>query len=851
MIGKTISHYRIIEKLGEGGMGVVYKAHDTSLDRDVALKFLPQCLTSDANEKDRFRHEARAASTLNHPNITTIHEIGEHEGQLFIAMEHVEGITLKQLLETEPPSLKRVFDIAIQVCDGLAAAHEKGIVHRDIKSENVMLTPKGQAKIMDFGLAKVRGATKLTKAGSTLGTAAYMSPEQAEGEEVDQRSDIFSFGVVLYELLTGRLPYRGEHQAALIYSILNEEPPPLARFNEKASDELQRIVSKALAKDREERYQHVDDMLADLKRERKALEYARTGHLRPSTVQPPAAWEEPAPPAPATIRKKSYPRYLVPAAIVALAVVFIVLFNPFNFQIGLRKTAAQDRKSVAVLPFTNMSGDKEDEFFSDGITEDIIAQLSSIAELKVISRTSIMQYKNSNKSLRDIARELNVATVLEGSVRRAGNQVRIVAQLIDATNDEHLWAQTYDKEMTQIFVIQSDVAEQIASALRARLSPREKEQLAKKPTENLDAYSYYLKGREYYYHYTKRDNDNAIDLFKKALELDPNYARAYAGLGDAYGQGVEKWSFPQSWLDSSIAVSRKAISLEPDLAEGYKALGLAYGDKGWLRKSLEEYQKAIALNPNYHPAVGNIGYVNMTLGKLDVAMQWQKRSVALNPIIPYSYLGVAAVYWHLGEFTKGVEWADKALALQPDLLEAQWGLGMTELGQGEYQKAVERARKILAAQPDALAGLQLAADAELLSANYGQAEQYLEKTISIDSTSGLASLGYIYWKTGRKDEARKMFARALRNSERALAQGNEFPGLLYDLARISALQGNKAEAYTWLQKAIDAGWRFYRLAEIDPLMEDLRTEDRYKQMMADVKAKVDEMRRRVEEMEKE
>lgn len=279
MIGQTISHYKISEKLGEGGMGVVYKAHDTTLDRVVALKFLPHYLTSDPTEKERFYHEARAASSVLHPNVAVIFEINEHDGQVFIAMEYVEGKTLKLVVAQEPLSIKKVLDIAIQVSDGLSAAHEKGIVHRDIKSDNIMLTPKGQAKIMDFGLAKMKGAAKLTKTGSTVGTAAYMSPEQAEGEEVDHRSDIFSFGVVLYELLTSKLPFRGEYHAALMYSIVNEEPPPIARFNEKAGDDLQRIVSKALAKDREERYQHADDMLADLRRERKALEYVRTGSL--------------------------------------------------------------------------------------------------------------------------------------------------------------------------------------------------------------------------------------------------------------------------------------------------------------------------------------------------------------------------------------------------------------------------------------------------------------------------------------------------------------------------------------------------------------------------------------------
>ena len=277
MIGSTISHYKILEKLGEGGMGVVYKAHDTILDRDVALKFLPHYLTSDPTEKERLHHEARAAAALTHTNIAVVYEIGEHDGQIFIAMEYVEGQTLKEIGAKESLSVKKILDIATQVCEGLAAAQEKGIVHRDIKSDNIIVTPKGQAKIADFGLAKLRGATKLTKTGSTLGTAAYMSPEQAQGENVDHRSDIFSFGVVLYELMAGRLPFKGEHQAALLYSLVNEEPQPLARFNEKVTPEIERIVLKALAKDREERYQHADELLADLRTERKRLEYAREG----------------------------------------------------------------------------------------------------------------------------------------------------------------------------------------------------------------------------------------------------------------------------------------------------------------------------------------------------------------------------------------------------------------------------------------------------------------------------------------------------------------------------------------------------------------------------------------------
>ena len=856
MIGRTISHYRIVEKLGEGGMGIVYKAHDTSLDRDVALKFLPLYLTSDSNEKERFHHEARAASALSHPNITTIYEIGEHEGQLFIAMEYVEGRTLKQLVESEPPSVKKALEIAIQVGEGLAAAHEKGIVHRDIKGENVMLTPKGQAKIMDFGLAKVKGATKLTKAGSTLGTAAYMSPEQAEGEEVDHRSDIFSFGIVLYELLTGKLPFRGEHHAALLYSIVNEDPPPLARFNEKASDDLQRIVSKALAKDRDERYQHVDDMLADMRRERKALDYAKTAHARSAALQPPQPAEppaeEPAPPARRARPKRALAKYLVPAAIVAAAVILVVLINPFDLQIGLKKTSAQDRKSVAVLPFTNMSGDKEDEFFSDGVTEDIIAQLSNIGDLKVISRTSTMQYKNTTKNIREIARELNVATILEGSVRRADSQVRIVAQLIDATSDKHIWAQTYDKELTQIFAIQSDVARQIASALEAELSPREKERLAKQPTGNIDAYAYYLKGREYYSRYGKQENENAIELFKKALELDPGYALAYAGLGDAYSQRASKFGFQQDWVDSSIAVGSKAISLDPTLAEGYKALGLAYQYKGWLKRSLETYRKAVELNPDYEPAVANIGWVNGILGNFDEALRWHKRALALSPMVAFSYVGVGSAYLDLGDYSLATEWFNKALALQPDLQYAQWFLALASLAQRQYKQSIGRVESILASDPDNIMSLGLMGDAEVLLGDYPRAEECFARTVAIDSVYGNSiGLGYVYWKTGRQKEAQKMFARSLEVHRKQLTQGDEGSNVPYDMAAIYAIQGDKTEAYEWLQKAIDAGWRYYRSAEVDPTLENLRGDDRFKKMMADVKAKVDEMRKRVEEMDKE
>jgi len=489
MLGKTVSHYRITEKLGEGGMGVVYRAEDTILKRTVALKFLPRELTRDAGAKERFIREAQAASALDHPNICTVFEVNEADDQTFIAMACVEGGSVKDRLAAGPMDIDVATDVAAQVAEGLEEAHDKGIVHRDIKAANIMLTPKGQAKIMDFGLAKLSGGSGLTRTGVTMGTVAYMSPEQVRGEEVDRRTDVWSLGVLLYEMVTGHMPFEAEYEPAAMYSILNENPRPMAAFRPDVPVELEHIVETALAKSLEERYQTASEMKGDLR----ALRAGRT---------------------------------------VGVAEQFIA-------------RARFAKKSIAVLPFKSLSDSKEDEYFSDGTTEDIISQLSKIGELKVISRTSAMRFKNTTKSLREIGRELDVATILEGSVRRSGDRVRIVSQLVDTRTDEPLWTETYDRQMSDIFEIQSDVAQKIATELRAQLSPEVKRRMERKPTESLEAYDYYLKGREYYYRYRKQDNEHAIELFKKALELDPDYALAYAGLGDALQEGEHAAFIPR------------------------------------------------------------------------------------------------------------------------------------------------------------------------------------------------------------------------------------------------------------------------------------------------------------------
>ena len=710
MIGKTISHYKILEKLGEGGMGVVYKAEDTKLDRVVALKFLSQHLTSDSTEKERFYHEAKAASSLNHPNITTIHEIQDHDNQLFIAMEFVEGKTLKQLMEQESLLLKRVLDIAAQVCEGLAAAHEKGIVHRDIKSENIMLTHKGQAKIMDFGLAKVKESTKLTKAGSTLGTAAYMSPEQARGEEVDQRSDIFSFGVVLYELLTGQLPFKGEHHAAIVYSIINEEPQPVVRYNNKVSADLERIVFKALAKDKEERYQHIDDLLADLRRERKSLEYVKT-----TTLVQPVETQKP-------LKKRMLPLVLAGLAVLILVVGYLALFN--------KKEPESGRKMLAVLPFENL-GAPDQEYFAAGITDEITTHLAKVSGLGVISRTSVLQYKNTKKTVQQIGKELGVQYVLEGTIlwdnSGANNRVRINPQLIRVKDGTHVWAETYDRVLEQIFVLQSDIAEKVASALSITLVEAEHRYIAAKPTENLEAYEYYLRGKDYWNRiYGEKDDRIAIEMYEKAVELDPTFALAYADLSLAHAW---MYWFSSDQTDERLSKAReavdKALKLKPDLPEAHLALGYYYywGSRDYDR-ALEQFAIAEKGQPNNSDLIKAIGFVQRRQGKFEQAMTNLKKAAELNPLSYGEPEDIALTYGYMRKYAEVEYYFDRAITLAPDnpsaYSEKSW---LYLLSEGDTKKA----RKVLREATGKADVSQFAADLGWLDVLDGEYQTALDR----------------------------------------------------------------------------------------------------------------------------
>jgi TolB-like protein/tetratricopeptide (TPR) repeat protein len=777
--GSTFAgRYKIIEELGRGGMGVVYKAEDTKLKRTVALKFLPPELTHIPDVKDRFMREAQAAAALDHPNICTVYELDEAEEKTFISMAYMEGQSLRKKLESGPLELDEALRIALQVAQGLQMAHKNGVVHRDIKSANIMVTEDMQAKIMDFGLARMTGGTLITQEGTAMGTIAYMSPEQAQGEEVDHRTDIWSLGVVLYEMFGGQLPFVGEQDQAVVYSILNRKPKPITDLRSEIPVSIGQVVDKALEKNPDERYQQIDELLDDLK--------SISAGIMPEEIK-------------ARLRKAKLRRrkriILYAGAAGFLIIATLVVLTLFTGSAG-----AID--AIAVLPLENLTGDPQQEFFVDAATDELIGQLAQIAALRVISRRSVMQYKGAERPLPEIAEELNVDALVEGTVSRVSDSVRIRVQLIEALPEErNLWAQTYERDMTDVLVMYKEMARTIVDKTRVKLTPDEEAKLASTRQVNPEAYEAYIKGRSHWYKLTSQDLELALQYFELALEKDPDYALAYAGIAEVWigfrVQGLAPSS--EAWPKVKEA-ALKALELDDTLAEVQFMLALVdLGEWDW-RDSEKAFQRALELNPNYPDARAYYSQLLFMMRRPEEAMVQIEQAMELDP---FNTLLRSIYAW--------------------DLIYAH-----------RYDDAIDHLRETLRTAPDDWTALST------LRSAYHQKRMY-EEALEI-------------WK-------RSYEARDDQEAEDALARGYEEGGYSGALSSVAELliersrttfvtpwqigtlytrAGKKDKALQWLEKAFEARDGNLIYLSVDPIFDYLRSDPRFQDLLRKMNLPVDE-----------